>query len=118
MKEINGEIQHNGETYKLVFNLNVMEIIQDKYGSIDKWAELTDGTGKEPNIEAVIFGITEMINEGIDIDNENATAPEQVRRFLTKKRVGRILTDIGVQEVTQVMNDTVVASTKGEEKNE
>ena len=107
MNDVNGKLQYKGKTYKLVFNLNVMERIQEEYGSIQKWGELTDG-GTEPNAKAVLFGITEMINEGIDIDNDENGTDE---KFLTVKQVGRMLTEVGLREATQEMRDTVIAST-------
>ena len=42
-----------------------MEAIQEKYGTLEKWGNLTEGEGGEPNAKAVIFGFCEMINEGI-----------------------------------------------------
>ena len=142
MKDINGEIQYKEKTYKLVFNLNVMEAIQEKYGSLDRWGELTDGTAHaqkeyaqkhgsldgwdelkpeekakfngEPNAKAVIFGFTEMINEGIDIQNEeNGTDIKP----LTLRQVGRLITDVGLANATKTLNETVIASTQSEEKN-
>ena len=116
MKDFNGKIQYKDKEYKLVFNLNVMESIQEKYGSLDKWGSLTDGTENngEPDAKAVIFGFTEMINEGIDIDNEeNGTD----NKPLTLKQVGRLITDIGLANATDKLNKTVVESTKSEEKN-
>ena len=35
MKDFGGEIQYKDKTYKLTFNLNVMEVIQEKYGTVD-----------------------------------------------------------------------------------
>ena len=146
MKDFNGEIQYKDRTYKIVFNLNVMEIIQNEYGSLDAWADLTDGDAYakkeyekkcsetkghhkswdeltkeekaeysgEPDVKAVIFGFVEMINEGIDIDNEdNGTNKEH----LTPKQVGRIITEIGLANATKKLNETVVESSKSEEKN-
>lgn len=116
MKEAYGKIQYKGKEYKLVFNLNVMENIQEEYGTLDKWGELTDGSENgEPDAKAVIFGFKEMINEGIDIDNEeNGTDIKP----LTHKQVGRIISEVGMVEATQAMNETVVESTKNEGKNE
>lgn len=141
MKDINGKIQYKDKEYKLVFNLNVMEAIQAEYGTLDRWGSLTDGTsyakkeyessGKkkawddlseaekaqynsEPDIKAVIFGFREMINEGIDIDNEEFGRNDKP---LTLKQVGRLITELGIANATQTLNETVVASTKGEEKN-
>ncbi len=115
MKDFNGEIQYKDKTYKLVFNLNVMELIQEKYGSIEEWGNLTDGQGGEPNAKAVIFGFTAMLNEGIDIDNEENGTKEKP---MTLKQVGRLITEIGLQNATEKLNETVIESTKSEEKNE
>lgn len=116
MKDFNGEIQYKGHTYRLVFNLNVMETIQAEYGSLDEWGNLTDGSKNgEPDAKAVIFGFTEMLNEGIDIENEeNGTDLKP----LTLKQVGRLITEIGIANATATLNETVVASTKSNEKNE
>lgn len=120
MKDVSKKITYKGKEYHLVFNLNVMQSIQDEYGTIDKWAELTDGTEQkdgrkgEPNAKAVIFGFTEMLNEGIDISNdENGTDDKP----LTHKQVGRLITEIGLIEATKKLNDTVIESTKSDEKN-
>ena len=112
MKDINGKIQYKGKEYKMVFNLNVMETIQEEYGSIEKWGELTGA--EEPNIKAVIFGFSAMLNEGIEIDNEENGMDDKP---LSPKAVGRMLTEIGFQEATEKMQKTVVESTKSEEKN-
>lgn len=115
MKDYNGELQYKDKIYKLIFNLNVMEAIQEEYGSLDEWSKLTDGVSGEPNAKAIIFGFMAMINEGIDIENEeNGTDVKQ----LTLKQVGRIVTEVGLQEATSQLNETVVESTKSEEKNE
>ena len=114
MKDFNGEIQYKGRIYRLVFNLNVMESIQEEYGTIDKWAELTDGKSGEPNAKAVIFGFREMLNEGIDISNEENGTDEKP---LTLKQVGRLITEVGLIEATNTLNQTVINSTQSEEKN-
>ena len=114
MKEMRNEIEYKGQKYNLVFNLNVMEVIQDEYGTLDNWGALTDVANGEPNAKAVVFGFTAMINEGIDIDNEeNGTDIKP----LTHKQVGRMLTEIGLREATKKMNNTVIESTKSDEKN-
>lgn len=115
MKDINGKIQYKGKEYKLVFNLNVMEAIQEEYKSLDEWGKLTDGSAKgEPDAKAVIFGFREMLNEGIDIENEEKGT--DIPMF-TLKQVGRLVTEVGMANATNVLNQTVIESTKGEEKN-
>lgn len=143
MKDVNGKIQYKGKDYPIAFNLNVMEAIQEEYGSLEEWGSLTDGTAYakkeyekkngsldgwdeldpiekalysgEPDAKAVIFGFTQMINEGIDIeDEENGTNLEH----LSFKQVGRLITEIGISNATSTLNETVIASTQSEEKNE
>lgn len=106
----NGNIE-----YPLTFTMNVIEKIQDKYGSYEKWGDMTDGKDGEPNIGALKFGITEMINEGIDIENENL---ENKREFLTPKQVGRLITEIGIAQMTNKVQETVIESTKDKDEEE
>lgn len=115
MKDFGGKIKYKDKVYNLPFNLNVMEEIQEKYGSLDEWGKQTDGTGNgEPNVKAVIFGLTAMINEGIDIENEEKGTKE---KKLTSKQVGRIITEVGLVEALKTLNNTVTESTKSDEKN-
>ena len=146
MKDYNGQIQYKDKTYNVVFNLNVMEAIQAEYGTIEAWGSLTDGSEYarkeyekanqqkknvvpwellpdkekkkyhgEPDAKAVIFGFREMLNEGIDIENEEKGTDKQP---FTLKQVGRIITEIGIANATAKLNETVVASTQSESKNE
>lgn len=114
MKEVSSKITYKDKEYKLVFNLNVMEKIQDEYKTIDAWGALTDGSSGEVNIKALVFGITEMINEAIDIENDDNNTNEP---FVTHKKVGRMLTELGLENVAKNMNSLVVESTKSDEKN-
>lgn len=116
MQDTTKHINCKGIDYPLVFNLNVIEKIQEKYGSYEKWGEMTEGKENEANIGALKFGITEMINEGIDIENENL---ETKREFLTAKQVGRLITELGMKRLTDKVQETVIESTKTneEEKN-
>lgn len=117
MQEKIKHINANGTEYPIVFNLNVMEVIQEKYGSLEKWGELTDSKEKEIDVKALKFGITEMINEGLDIENE---VLEVKREFLSEKQVGRIITNIGMEKLATDIQQTVIDSTKtdNERKNE
>ena len=53
-----------------------------------------------------------MLNEGIDIENETA---ETKQPFLTSKQVGRMLTEVGIEDITDDMNGLIVDSTKVED---
>ena len=97
----------------LVFNLNVMEEIQEKYGSLKEWGELTRLDG-EPNIKDIKAGFMAMVNEAIDIENEENGTDEKP---LTEKQIGRLLTEVGLVDAVKKIQEITVASTKsGEEQ--
>lgn len=112
MKDNAGKITYKEKEYKIVFNLNVMEAIQEEYGTLEKWTELTSGVDQEVNVKALKFGYTEMLNEGLSIEaEENGTEYKPV----SEKFVGRMLTDIGLENMTKSLQDTVIESTKTDE---
>lgn len=116
MKDAMQTIEYKGKTYKLAFDLNVMEAIQDEYGSIEAWGKLTEpDDGGEPNIKALVFGVTEMINEGIEIANDEDGTDEKP---LTHRKVARILTEVGLESVADKMQKSVIDSTEDDSKNE
>lgn len=114
MKDYKFDFDVNGEQYTLIFNLNVMQEIQEEYGTIDKWGNLTDGKNSEVNAKALIFGLTAMINEGIEIRNEETG---ENKPTLSTKQVGRLVTKMGVKNGVDVLNNAIVNATKSEEKN-
>lgn len=107
-------LEVEGKKYPMEFNLNAMEVIQEEYGTIDKWGELTEGIDGEPNIKALVFGLTAMINEGLEIEAE-----EKKKEFnpMTHKQVARLLTKVGLAEATKQLTTVVTESTKSDEKN-
>ena len=114
MKDYEGKITYKEKEYKLVFDLNVMEAIQEEYGTIEKWTELTSGEKQEANCKAIKFGYTQMLNEGLSIEaDENGTEFKP----LTSAFVGRMLTEIGLSNMTKALQETVIESTKTDEKN-
>ena len=110
MKDYKFNFELDGKNYSLAFNLNVMEAIQNKYGTVQKWGKLTDNKGdKEPNAKALIFGFTEMINEAIEIENEEKG---ENNPLLTLKQVGRIITQAGLQKSANKINEVITESVK------
>ena len=97
----------DGIKYPMIFTLNVMEDIQAEYGSLDKWMEQIKAD--EPNIKALKFGLGGMLNEGIEIENETSGTK---RELLDLKKVGRIITELGMSKVAGKIGENVVASTK------
>lgn len=112
MKDYKFEFELDSKKYSLIFNLNVMEAIQNKYGSVQKWGKLTESKdGKEPNAKALIFGFTEMINEAIDMENEEKGTETPM---LTLKQVGRLITKAGLQDSAKKLNKAISESVKDE----
>lgn len=111
-------INYKGEEYELVFNLNVMEQIQEEYGSVEAWGNLVEAES-EPKAKDIKYGFTAMLNEGIEIYNEDNEVKEgfKKRSLLTPRMVGRIISEIGLADAAKQLNKTVVESTKSDEKN-
>lgn len=112
-------IETKDKKYPIVFNINVMEEIQEAYGSISAWGAIVENTdGGEPKVKDLKIGLTMMINEAIDIENEETN---EKRPFVTSKQVGRLIGEVGFSEITKVIQNLTVASTKtgdNEGKNE
>lgn len=112
-------IENNGRKYPIVFNINVMEEIQEAYGSVSAWGSIVENAeGGEPRVKDLKIGLMLMINEGIDIENErnSENAP-----MVTAKQVGRLISDVGFNAITDVIKNITVASTStgdNEGKNE
>lgn len=110
-------LETEDKKYPMAFTLNVMEAIQEKYGTLDKWSNLIQNE-QEPDIKALKFFMTEAINEGIEIQNEKTG---EKTKSITSKQAGRILTEVGISKALNKVTNTVVESVKtGEEspKNE
>jgi len=112
-------IETNDKKYPIVFNINVMEEIQEAYGSISAWGAIVENTdGGEPKVKDLKIGLMMMINEGIDIENEETNGN---RPLVTSKQVGRLISEVGFGEITKVIQNLTVASTNtgdNEGKNE
>lgn len=124
MKEQMVYIDYKDKKYPMIFTLNCMETIQEKYGSMEAWMEELgkkdeNGEKAEPNIKLLKFGLGLMINEAIDIENEDKEESEKMP-LVDDKTIGRIVTALGLSETNKKLSETVIASTNtGEpEKNE
>ncbi len=107
------EIDENNKL-PICFNLNVMEEIQEKYGSMQKWGEMVENKEiGEPQIKDLKYGLASMINEGIDIENERTGSNVQP---LTDKQIGRIIGRIGFKKIIDAVKElTVKSTTTGDE---
>ena len=102
-------IEAQDKKYPIVFNINVMEEIQEAYGSISAWGTIVENKdGGEPKVKDLKVGLTIMINEAIDIENEETHGN---RPFVTSKQVGRLISEVGFAEITKVIQCLTVQST-------
>ena len=105
-------LETDSEKFPLAFTLNIMEALQDEYGTLSEWSELIRNQ-KEPNIKALKFFITEAINEGIDIENEKS---DEKRAPITSSKAGRIVTEIGLKKVANTITKMITESMPHDEK--
>ena len=105
-------LEYKGVKYDLVFNLNVMEMLQEEYGSVEAWSAKAMESD-EPNIKVLKFGFKAMLNEGIEIYNEDN--PEEPKELVNDKTVGRIISSVGFSSVADIIANTVVNSTQSED---
>lgn len=115
IKDYKFNLEIDNKEYGLMFNLNVMQEIQEEYKTLEKWGELTDGKSGEVNVKALIFGLTCMMNEAIEIRNDEEGLNEPL---LTQKQVGRLITKAGIEKSANKLNEAIVESTKSDAKNE
>nr|DAZ41266.1 MAG TPA: tail tube protein [Caudoviricetes sp.] len=75
MKEKEKIINCGGKEYKLVFNLNVMQEIQNEYGTLEKWGDLTDGFVYDENGEKIPMKDknNQVITKSVNDANGNIT---------------------------------------------
>ena len=105
-------LETDSDKFPLAFTLNVMESIQNEYGTLSEWSELIRNK-KEPNIKALKFFITEAINEGIEIENEKSG---EKRVPITSSKAGRIITEIGLKKVANTITKMITESMPHDEK--
>lgn len=111
MKDYKLPLEVDGKQYTLMFDLNVMQAIQNEYGSIKAWGDKVEDSEDGMDAKAVIFGFREMINEGIDADNEGKAAADQ-QPELSLRAVGRLVTNLGISDAAGKIQQLVVQSTK------
>lgn len=119
----------NEVKYPLVFNLNVMEHMQNEYGSMDEWGKAAEPTKKvtsfdkkthkkieivkklEPSFKVLIWTFQEFINEGIRKENKSKNEKSE---YLTHEDVGDLMTVYGIENLTPIMKRLTVNCMGGE----
>jgi len=84
--------------YSMLFSLNVMEATEHEYGTIENWTTAMSKQNGEPGYSALKFMVLEVINEGIDFQNEKLS-DDKKRDLLTSKQVGRLISRLGFEKV-------------------
>lgn len=87
-----------GRTYEIALTLNVIDRLQDKYGSI---SEAFAATAKPDGFCDVLM---ELINDNLELHNEEN--PEDLWKPLTKAYIGRSVTAHNLREI----NDAILAA--------
>lgn len=97
----------NGKEYHLLFSLNALDEVQDKFGGYDKLNVVFDNNNPAM-IKDLRWLLTLLINEGMD-ENEQP---------LTEKQVGRIIHLGNMNEVqSAIYASFAYAASGGEETN-
>ena len=97
LKRNDETITIRGETYSLVYNMNVVDAIIDRFGSLrgmNEW-EREEGRTEKEAIDVSLWLMTQIINEDIIERNENGEnlklyTPERLKRELSVFRFKEI----------------------------
>lgn len=101
------QIEINGVNYPIAFSMNVMENVQNEYGSMGNWTDALQPENKEPQIKDLIWTFQEFLNEGIDIENEENNGN---RKPLSHKQVGRLLSNMNMADLGATIRDLTTQS--------
>ncbi len=116
MKDKIGFIETKEKRYPICFNFNVMEEMQEKYGSITEWGNIVEnGISSEPKIKELKDGLLMMINEAIDMQNDKVD-DDKKEALLNDKQVGRIITEVGFQAIVNSIMSLSKESTETEDE--
>lgn len=96
----------NGKEYGLLFSLNALDEVQEKYGGYDKLAEVFND--KNPNLfKDTRWLLTLLINEGLLAEDEST-------QMLDEKKVGRLIHAGNLQEVQTAIFKSFAQGTAGD----
>ena len=95
-----------GEDYVLLFSLNALDELQDKFGGYDKINEIFNENNKDW-VKDTKWLLTLLINEGLLYEDENAT-------LLTEQQVGRLIHVGNMKEIQRAIYASFAAGTAGD----
>lgn len=99
-------VKLNGKEYYLLFSLNALDEMQDRFGGYDKLDKAFDSENPQM-IKDLRWLLTLVINEGM----------EEGQEPLTEKQVGRIIHLGNLQQIKDAIFEAFVYSTNGGEEN-
>lgn len=100
----------NGKEYGLLFSLNALDAIQDKFGGYDKLHEVFNANN--PNwIKGTKWLLTLLINEARLAEDENA-------ELLTEEKVGRMVHAGNLRDIQTAIFAAFAKGTAGDEDRE
>lgn len=95
-----------GKDYNLLFSLNALDELQDKFGGYDKLGEVFNENNKNW-VKDTKWLLTLLINEGLLNEDDNA-------ELLTEQQVGRMIHVGNMKEVQQAIFASFAAGTAGD----
>lgn len=95
-----------GKDYNLLFSLNALDELQDKFGGYDKLGEVFN-ENNQSWVKDTKWLLTLLINEGLLNEDDNA-------ELLTEQQVGRMIHVGNMKEVQQAIFASFAAGTAGD----
>lgn len=120
-KEMLEYIESDGVKYPVAYNLNVESELQERFGSLKEWNDKLTGESNdgEGDINTAIQTCQLMINEGIEIYNESGRKERDIcDTQITEKKAGRILSEVTLAGMADVIRKSRKIDEEDEEKNE
>lgn len=102
-------IELNGKQYHLLFSLNVLDEVQDRFGGFDKLNQVFDQNNPKM-MKDLKWLLTTLINEGMD---EDAGEKE-----LTDRQVGKMIHLGNINEIKNAILGAFSYGANGGEENE
>lgn len=90
MSDLNPDKQYielGGKKYEAMFDINCMERLEEKYGTLKKFTEECYGADDKKAFDALRYIIAEMINESVLAWNEDCDKCEE-RKKISEFKVG------------------------------
>lgn len=102
------EINLRGRRYGLLFSLNVLDAVQDKYGTIDQLAEIFNPENNKDWLKDTKWLLALLVNEGANL--EEFLGVENPVGHITEQELGLL---VDLQNFREVQNAIFAAFARG-----